>query len=291
MLIYYLIAPILLFLGNLPSSVLYKFASGIGFILYRIVGYRKAVVQQNIANSFPEKSASEKEKIAQDSYQHLADRIVENLKCLSISKEEVHNRIEVTNIELMHEYYRKNKSVVVLLGHIGSWELGGYKASLILKHKTYGLVSLLTNPHFNDLIQRTRGKMGMHLVGMKHAKDFFEQPLTQPSTIIFIGDQSPSNPQNAYWTNFLNQDTAFFTGGERYARKHDCAVVYVAIKQVKRGYYNIEVINICDDVKAIPENEVTQSFIQMLEKTLRENPSDWLWSHKRWKHKRAQIQH
>jgi KDO2-lipid IV(A) lauroyltransferase len=121
---------------------------------------------------------------------------------------------------------------------------------------------------------------------MKHAKEFFEQPLKEPSTIIFIGDQSPSNPQNAYWTKFLNQDTAFFTGGERYARKHDCAVVYVAIKQLRRGYYNIEVINICDDVKAYPENGVTQIFIEMLEKTLRENPSDWLWSHKRWKHSR-----
>ncbi len=287
MLIYYLIAPILIFLGHLPSAILYKFADGIAFILYHIIGYRKAVVQNNIANSFPEKSAVEQEQIAKESYRHLADRIVENLKCLSISKDEVHKRIEVANIELMHEYYRKNKSVVVLLGHIGSWELGGYKASLILKHKTYGIVSLLTNPYFNNLIQRTRGKMGMHLIGMQHAKAFFEQPLTEPSTIIFISDQSPSNPTNGYWTKFLNQDTNFFTGGERYARLHDCAVVYVAIKQTQRGYYNIEVINICEDIKSVPENTVTQKFIEMLEKTLYENPSDWLWSHKRWKHKKV----
>ena len=127
----------------------------------------------------------------------------------------------------------------------------------------------------------------MHLIGMQHAKAFFEQPLTEPSTIIFISDQSPSNPTNGYWTKFLNQDTNFFTGGERYARLHDCAVVYVAIKQTQRGYYNIEVINICEDIKSVPENTVTQKFIEMLEKTLYENPSDWLWSHKRWKHKKV----
>jgi KDO2-lipid IV(A) lauroyltransferase len=128
--------------------------------------------------------------------------------------------------------------------------------------------------------------MGMHLIGMKNASAFFEEPITEPSTVVFIGDQSPSNPQKAFWTNFLNQDTAFFTGGERYARKHDCAVVYVAIKQLKRGYYNIEIINICESTKNIPENGVTKIFVEMLEKTLRENPSDWLWSHKRWKHQR-----
>jgi KDO2-lipid IV(A) lauroyltransferase len=286
MIAYYLLAPILLFLGNLPSSVLYKIADIIAFLLYRVVSYRKAVVQQNIDRSFPEKSKDERHEIMRKSYTHLADRIVENLKCLSISKAEVHERVEVTNIELVHEYYRQKKSVVVLLGHIGSWELGAFKASLILKHKTYGLVSLLTNPHFNNLIQRTRGKMGMHLIGMKNASAFFEEPIMEPSTVVFIGDQSPSNPQKAFWTNFLNQDTAFFTGGERYARKHDCAVVYVAIKQLKRGYYNIEIINICESTKNIPENGVTKIFVEMLEKTLRENPSDWLWSHKRWKHQR-----
>jgi KDO2-lipid IV(A) lauroyltransferase len=144
---------------------------------------------------------------------------------------------------------------------------------------------MLSNPHFNRMVQRTRGRMGMTLIAMQNANTFFSEPLKEHSTVFFIGDQSP-NPKRAYWTKFLNQDTGFFTGGERYAKAHNCAVVYIEMVQIERGKYTIELYEICDDANALGDNEITEQFSKHLERTIRKQPSDWLWSHNRWKHKR-----
>lgn len=287
--LYYLIVPIIYLVSYLPAGLLYKLADLIAFVLERIVHYRKAVVYANLKSSFPDFRDQDIKQIAHLSYQNLADRIVENIKCFSISKEQINKQVKVKNIEMLHAWGKQNKQAVIVLGHIGSWEYATYKACDILDgyYKCIGIVSLLTNPKFNDLIQRTRGKMGMRLVGMQHASDFYKETQEDVSAVFFIADQSPSNPQNAYWTRFLNQDTPFFMGAERYARLHNCGVIYVEIIQTKRGHYEIELKKICDNPSELPDQAITQRFTELLETTLKNNPADWLWSHKRWKHSRA----
>jgi KDO2-lipid IV(A) lauroyltransferase len=288
MLLYYLIVPWIYLLSYLPLSILYRFADVLSFVLSEILKYRRKVVEQNIRNSFPQKSEKEIKKIARESYTHLADRIVENIKCFTITKQEINKRVKVKNIEILHEWARLQKPAAVVLGHIGSWEFATYKACDILYgyYHCVGIVSFLTNKRFNNLIQRTRSKMGMRLIGMQYASEFYKEKMENLSAVFFIADQSPSNPQNAYWTSFLNQDTPFFLGAERYARLHNCGVMYVEIVQTKRGYYDIELYKICDSPTEMKENTITDRFTVLLENTLNKNPSDWLWSHKRWKHTR-----
>lgn len=283
---YYLVIPFLYGLAYLPSPVLYRMARLLAWLLNRLIGYRKKVVYENLHSCFPEKSAAEIAAIADESYLHLAYHVVENIKCMTITVPEVEKRMKAVNIELLNEEYAKGKHVVLLLGHIAAWEYGGYKLSANCRHKLYGIVSLVSNPYFNRMIQRTRGKMGMELVGMKFAKEFFQRTLQQPSLIIFIGDQSPSNKERAYWTTFFNRDTAFFDGGERYARQHNCTVVYPKIVWKKEGYYEAELIKITDNPAGIPPHAITEKFVRLLEQQIREHPADWLWSHKRWKHQR-----
>lgn len=289
MMAYYLLIPILYFFAYLPSSVLYVLADGVAFVLYRVVGYRKKVVFDNLQKSFPDKSNEEILSIAKQSYKHLAYRVVENIKCMTISAQEIDERMVAKNIEAINKYYEEGRHVVLLVGHIAAWEYGGYKMSIACKHKLYGIVSLVTNPHFNKMVQRTRGKMGMQLIPMRDAKDFFAQQLPQPSLIVFIGDQSPSNPKNAYWTKLFNRDTGFFTGGERYARQHNCVVFYPKIVQTGRGYYTAELIEITNVPNSLSENEITERYVRIMEQQLTEYPADWLWSHKRWKHSRLNI--
>ncbi|MCW5909192.1 MAG: hypothetical protein KIS94_15105 [Chitinophagales bacterium] len=286
MITYYLLVPVLYFFSLLPSSVLYVMADGVAFCLRVVFRYRKQVVYTNLKKSFPEKSEDELQEIVRQSYRHLAYRVVENIKCVTISKEEIDKRVNAPNLQMLNNYYDKGRHVVLMVGHIAAWEFGGYKLSTNCKHWIFGIVSMVSNKRFNDLVQRTRGKMGMHLVPMQESKHFFKQELKQLSLGIFISDQSPSSPERAYWTNFLNQDTAFFTGGERYARQHNCVVVYPKIVQTKPGYYNAELILITENPNEEPENAITEKFVRILENHLKEHPADWLWSHKRWKHKR-----
>lgn len=287
MLSYYLLAPILLFFSYLPSRVLYAMAEFIAWVLEHLVHYRNKVIRENLKKSFPEKTEAERKQIASQSYRHLAYRIVETIKCFTITAKEVQARVQITNPEMISDCYEAGRHVVLTVGHIASWEYGGYKASLFYPYKTCAVVSLVNNPYFNRMIQKSRGKFGMHLIMQRDSKEFFAMQLKELTMSILISDQSPSNLKTACWTTFLNQDSAFFTGAERYARLHNCVVIYPKIVQTKPGWYKAELIKITDSPNELAEHEITKMYAQVLEQHICEHPADWLWSHRRWKHKRT----
>jgi KDO2-lipid IV(A) lauroyltransferase len=283
MIAYYLIVPILYLFSYLPTPVLYKLADALAFVLRDVLKHRKKVVYNNLRKSFPEKTEAEIKRIADESYTHLADRVVENIKCLTIKEEEFLRRCQVENIEVLQTLYDQGRDVVLMIAHTGSWEWAGYVAHTLTKFKIYGVYSPASNKHFNDLIIGTRGKLGMNLISMKDTSTYFKEKKDERTFHVFFTDQSPSNPNNAYWTTFLNQDTAFFYGGARYAVKHNCIPVFANIIQVKRGYYNVRLTVIKDDVTNCTPDDIVQRYSELLEQQLKDRPSDWLWSHKRWK--------
>lgn len=291
MLSYYLLAPILFLLARIPTRTLYRLADGLAWILRVVIRYRRPVVIRNLSHSFPHKSEEEINRLAKEFYTHLSDKVVENIRCIGISKNEVEERMLVKNPELLSQLHAQGRHVVLMIAHIAAWEFGTFRLSDVCRYKLFGLVSRVKNPYFNSMIQRTRGKMGMELIFMDESKEFFRRALSTPSAVAFISDQSPSNPRRAYWATFLNQPTAFFTGGEGYARLHDCVVLYAKIVQRSRGHYEGEFIQITDQPNSLPENEITERYVRLLEKHISENPSDWLWSHKRWKHQPPQENH
>ena len=288
MISYFFLAPVLLFFSYLPSGVLYFFAHVIAFFLEHVMRYRKKVVWQNLKNSFPEKTEAELKIIAIQSYRHLAYRVVEAIKCFTISAKEVQARVDITNPEMITDCYAAGRHVVLMVGHIASWEYGGYKASLYYPYKTCAVVSLVSNSYFNNLIQKSRGKFGMHLIMQRESREFFAIQPKELTMSILISDQSPSNLNTACWVNFMHQETAFFTGAERYARLQNCVVIYPKIVQTKPGMYQATLIKITDSPNELPEHGVTKKYVQILEQHIQEHPADWLWSHKRWKKKKPQ---
>ena len=116
------------------------------------------------------------------------------------------------------------------------------------------------------------------LVQLRHAD--------HPFVIGLIADQKPS-PHNAHtWTTFFNQETAFLDGGEVLARKFDLGVVYAHITSPKRGHYLVHFEVITETPQEMPENEITMSYVRMIESNIRRQPERWLWTHNRWKWKR-----
>ncbi|MBL0310541.1 MAG: lysophospholipid acyltransferase family protein [Bacteroidetes bacterium] len=289
MITYYLIAPLLFLLSKLPTNALYRLADVLAFFLRVVFHYRQEVVYKNLRNSFPNKSEEEIQQIAKESYTHLADRIVENIRCIGMSREEADQRIIIKNPEVITDLYNQGRHVVIIVGHIGAWEFNVYKLSALTKHELFGLVSRVKNPYFNRMIQRTRGRMGMNLVYTQESKAFFNREFTRPSLTTFIADQSPSNKLKAYWTTFLNQPTAFFTGPEGFAKLRNAAVFYAHEVQIRRGYFEAEFIPITYSPNETAPNEITEKFARLMEKTITQYPSDWLWSHKRWKHKKEAV--
>lgn len=275
-------------LSRLPFPILYLLSNFLYLLLYRIIGYRKTVVRTNLKNAFPGKDETWLKCTEQAFYSHLCDVIVEVIKSASISRSALLSRFNYTNPEVLHHHYLKGRSVMVIMAHTGNWEWVPPLAALIAPQFSQGLYKPLSNKAFDEFMRRTRSKFGSGLIPMDRAlKVMLEQQAQgEMTTTAFIADQTPSNLKGAEWYQFLNQDTAFFTGTEKIARKLGHAVIYMSLKIEKRGYYRVSMTEICDDASLSADGFITERMVQLMEKDILEQPHNWLWSHKRWKHRR-----
>ncbi|MDG2059368.1 MAG: lysophospholipid acyltransferase family protein [Flavobacteriales bacterium] len=278
---YILILP----LSLLPYPLLYLLSDIIFLIMYRVIGYRKEVVFTNLKNSFPNKSKQELKKIMSDFYRHLCDIIMESVKGFTISEKQLRKRLIIKNPEFSNYFADKRQSIIFVGGHYNNWEICAQAFAMYSKHKCIGIYKPLSNAFINDKIYTSRSKYGMHLISMKQTKKSFEDG-DEPKAIVFGSDQNPANPKRAHWVQFLNQDTGVLFGVERYAKEYDWPVVFVSIRKAKRGYYEVEYSLVTDNPNEEPHGKITEDFTKRLEQDIINQPQYWLWSHKRWKHKR-----
>lgn len=283
-LLYYLI---ILPVSKLPFRVLYVLSDFLFWVFYYVTGYRKKVVFSNLRNSFPDRSEQEIESLGKQFYRHFADLIVESLSIFSISKREASERIKFTNPEIFEPHFREGRNVIIAGGHLNNWELFAVAVDDALNHATIALYKPLNNPFFDEKMRISRGKYGLRMISIRKASEVFTTITHQPVAVIFGTDQSPSNPRKGYWTKFLNQDTLVLFGTEKYAQLYNCPVYYGSIQKVKRGFYEVHFSLVTENPSTCTYGEITQWHTRMLEKDILENPQHWLWTHRRWKHKKS----
>ena len=276
----------LYFISYLPMWVLYIISDILYLIAYKILGYRKKVVQNNLKNSFPDKTESELEKIKKKFYRHFFDIIVETIKSVSANKYFYRKHITINNIELLDKYHKKNQTVVLALAHFGNWEWGNIRLSIESKQKLIGIYKVLNNDFFNTLMKDMREKFGTEMVSMKNTFRYLVKNKNECKIIGLLADQSPVKNESNYWTTFLNQETSVYLGPEKIATKMNCAVLFCSVQKVKRGHYEVFIEELCTNPEKTREGEITSLYLRKMEQTINENPEYWLWTHRRWKHKK-----
>ncbi|GAB3637322.1 lysophospholipid acyltransferase family protein [Hymenobacter arcticus] len=285
----------LLALAHLPLVVLHALAGGIYLLLSYVVRYRWGVVLENLRNSFPEKSEAEVRRIGRQFYWHFAQVVVEILKLGAISPAELQRRMRFVNPELMTRHFANNRLVLSLGSHRGNWEWILSGAALEFPGRAGGVYKPLTNRFFEYFMRRLRTRLGADAVPMLATLRYLVQHRGQGRTLSLLTDQAASKDDRPYWTDFLHQDAGFYTSADRLAQQLDCAVLYVGIRRVRRGYYEVKFTelpdgravaagaNSTDEAQRFP---VTEAFIRHLEADIRATPEQYLWTHRRWKHKR-----
>jgi KDO2-lipid IV(A) lauroyltransferase len=276
-------------ISYLPYPALYLLSDGMYFLVYRVFGYRKKVVIQNITNSFPEKSHEEQLQIVRAFYHHFCDLIVESVKVFTISEAEVKQRMKLLNPEFSNRFFDKGQSVIIAGGHYNNWELFAVAIDSEIKHQTVALYKTLNNKFFDEKMRTSRGKYGLKMISTRLAKEEFERT-NGLKAVIFGFDQSPGNSNNCYWGTFLNQDTAMIFGVEKYAKDYNFPVLFLRINKVKRGHYTYEFTEAIEEPGNTEYGEITRKINGLLELDIIKQPEYYLWSHKRWKHKRPLVQ-
>ena len=286
-LVYFIALPFIYLISLLPFPLLYLLSDFVYFILFYCIGYRKKVILTNLRNAFPDKTDAEINVIFKSFYHYLCDLIFEVLKVATISKKTMLKRckFDPESLAIFSKYADDGKSVILVMGHIGNWEWAGHPFSLLCRQQLYVIYHPLANKRFDSLMHRMRSRFGTRMIAMRTAYKEMIAHKNELTATAFIADQTPQ-PENAYWTTFLNQDTPIFKGTEIIAKKMNLPVVYSYIKREKRGYYTMFSSILTDNPAATTDGEISEMHTRRLEQDIIANPETWLWSHRRWKHKR-----
>jgi len=284
--VYYILLLIFYPVSLLPLRALYVVSDMLFLFLFYVLKYRLDVTMQNLRLSFPEKSETELKLIAKKYYKNLCDSILETIKLFSISKNELDKRIKC-NWEQFDMMTEQNRNGQAYMSHQFNWEWATVLCNWRAPRRFTGLYMPLTNGAFDKLYLKLRGRSGTRLIKVQDMQK--EMASVQNEKILwgFIADQNPSDPKRVSWNDFMNRKTAFFKGPEFVARRYNNLVYFGEIVKIKRGYYEIKLKLAFDNPRNTKEGEITESYVRHLEQSIKRQPENWVWSHRRWKHQYA----
>lgn len=286
-LVLYLITyPILWLVSILPFRLLYLLSDGVYILMYHIIGYRKKTVRENMALALPHLSKEERLKIEKKSFRHLCDMFLEMIKTMTISQKEMDKHFQYTNLEVYQNLEKKGKSIALLCAHYASFEWV-ISMNKYITFDGFAIYKKISNPYFDKLVKNIRSKFRAYLITTKETIDVIEQNHQADRLCVygFAGDQSPKADKAHHWGTFMGVTVPIHTGAEMLAKRFDMNVIYLRVKRVKRGYYEATFEVLSEDVKSIPDYEISDAFIRNVEKQILEAPEFYFWTHKRYKHR------
>lgn len=279
---YYIIYPLLYIFSLLPFFILYAISDFLAFLLHNVFKYRKEVVLSNLQIAFPEKTEVERRMIARKFYQYFTDTFIESIKCISITKRELQKRNTGT-YDMINGLLEKGCNINVLGGHQFNWEYGSLLYSLHIRIPITAVYMPISNKIVNKIFYDIRTRYGSVFVSASEFKTQVDEITRQQYILALAADQNPGSPEYAYWIRFFGKPAPFVTGPEKGAIKNNAAVVYVTFKKIKRGYYHFEPILLAENTAGCKEGELTMLYRDALERSIANDPANYLWSHRRFK--------
>lgn len=265
----------------LPLKALYFLSPPLSFILHRLIGYRKDIVQSNLRKCFPNWSQTKISGTTKAFYRYLSNIFLESLKGASLTEAELKEKITVSSQGILEKLDRQKSSAIFILGHYGNWEIAAIRYALGLKSRGVAVYKKINNSLINDYFIRTRERTGLNMWSIEEFKQKRDEVFNEPTILFLIADQNPSFVDKAYWCNFFENPLPWYQGPEQMARKFQVPVYFAKISYIQQGTYHIDLQPMHYDIDK--DGSLTRAFVRHLEEQIRESPVPWLWTHKRWK--------
>jgi KDO2-lipid IV(A) lauroyltransferase len=256
-------------------------------LVYYVIGYRKKIVRQNITLALPHLSKKEQLRVEKESYRHMCDMFLEMIKTMTISEKEMDKRFVFTNLDLYLQMEKKQKSIALMCAHYASYEWV-ISMNKYIDFEGFAIYKKIANKHFDKLVRDIRSKFKATLISTGQTIPVIEKNYKAKHLGVygFASDQSPQLSKTHHWGTYMGIETPVHTGAEMLAKRYDMNVIFLRVKKLKRGHYEATFELMFDNPKEVPNYEISDEFLRRVEKQILEAPEYYLWTHKRWKHKR-----
>jgi KDO2-lipid IV(A) lauroyltransferase len=271
-------------LSRFPLRVLYRFSDLLFFLAFYLVRYRKTLVLRNLQRAFPDKTKKEIKAICKEFYRNLCDYAVETLRLLSISREELMQRVTFTNPGVLIDHLQKNQSVLVLASHTFNWEWLLVASSAVLPAQLDFVYQAQRSRLANRFSLQGRCRFGAYAIERFQVGRENLQRRNMTRILAIVADQYPGLDRDKKTVvPFLHQETAFFKAPEILANATLFPVYYAGIRKLKRGHYQVHFEFLGNPPFEEKDNVLIARYAASIERLIRERPAEWLWSHNRWK--------
>lgn len=279
--------PLIWIVSILPFRALYALSDLAFLIIYYVVRYRRKTVASNISKSIPHLSQKERFEIEKKFYHYFCDMFLEMIRGLNISEAEIRKRYVYTNIEVLQGLNKSGKGIALMFPHYSNYE---WTSSLPLYTSidVCAIYKKTRNKYFDDVFKQIRSRFGVILIEAKESVPTIIKNAKNKKTSLyfFLSDQTPSLGSAHYWGQFMGIETPIHVGAETIGKRYDMNIVFLKVKSIKRGHFEATFEILSENPKEFPNYQISDKFINLVEQQILEAPEFYLWTHKRWKHKK-----
>ena len=273
----------------LPLPLLYFKADALYLLIYYVFRLERKLVNDNLQRAFPDMPQQERERIAAKSYRNALHVLFETIHAQRISEDGLRHRVQFDNPELLDKLLDQHGRVLCVAAHQGNWEWLEMASSLCMSAPLATLYKPLNHPGIETMLNQTRERFGGRMISAQRALSGLARFTRERSIVAILADQGPQPHEEKYWANFLNQDTAFYPGIEKLARRLEMPVLFTHVTRMKRGYYRVRFELLEETPWSEPEGELMERYIRAVEQQVIDHPEDWLWVYKRWKYQKPET--
>lgn len=277
-------------LGRLPWPVMRFMADILALIVGDVLRYRRAIVDENLQRCFPETTSIERKALRRAFYRSLADTMFETLKSFAMDAHQLSEHVEISNANVLDIYVSEQQPVMIIGSHQANWEWIFLACSSSMSLPVEGVYQPLHNKWFDRQLGQLRTSFGARLIPDRDALQDVIRHLKVPRIVTMVSDQHPPRKAPRYWATFLNRDTAFYTGWAKLAQATRYPVFYAHRERTSRGRYRVTLELLSEPPHSGNVDSIVENYVRALEKSIRQQPETWLWSHRRWRDEKPLYQ-
>ena len=270
----------------LPLETGRKLTQACAWLMNDMLRMRANVVDENLTHAFPELSPKERSEIARGMWEHLFLLVLEVAHVpRKIHETNWRKYIKIRDVAPLMRHLLSDRPVIVVTGHFGNFELGGYALG-ILGFPTFTVARNLDNRYLDHYLASFRAATGQHLIPKNGGYDQIKHVLASGGTMAFLADQYAG--EKGCWVEFFGRPASAHKAIALLALEHDAPVAVchsrrlgepMQFEMVTEGIADPR--DARDDVGTV--RDMTQWYTSQLEQSIRTAPEQYWWVHRRWK--------